>query len=376
MIRDRLMRRQQIGEAPGTIAAPTGAIETHIDLTVFDASEIHRTKDATVDQCTEAARNDRVAWVNVVGLSDAELIDDLAERFGLHDLAAEDVVNTHQRPKLEEYGEHLYIVVRMPRLMIDEGQERDDIDAGLDLEQVSLFIGDGWLLTFQERPGDCFDNLRKRLRNPKRLVRQRGSDFLGYAIIDSIVDSYFPVVADYAERIDEIEDRLMLLEEPIDLIGRLHRIRTEIRELRRTAWSHRDLLRSLMNYGGTWIQDDTRLHLRDVSDHTLQLVELLESNRDSCSDLQDLYLSTAGMRMNEVMKVLTVIATIFIPLGFIAGLYGMNFNPEVSPYNMPETQWYFGYPMAIAMMVVLTVAMLAFFYRKGWLRDATRGPRG
>ena len=299
--------------------------------------------------------------MNIIGLGNKEVILKIATQFGLHGLAVEDVVNTHQRPKFEEYVDHFYAVLRLP----------SHVD-GLYREQISIFVGKDYVLTWQEHSGDCFQPIRERLKSTKRMIRQLGSDFLAYALIDTIVDSYFPVLEHYTGELDQIEDELGD-EENGDSLKRnpivdLYRLRSEVRVLRRDAWAHRELVRSLIANESNVITDETRLHLRDVLDHTHHLVDLAEACRDSCNDLHDLCFTFMSMRMNEVMKVLTIIATIFMPLSFIAGLYGMNFDSSVSGWNMPETRWYFGYPFALLLMLTISVSMLMFFKQRGWMK--------
>ncbi len=343
------------GTAPGTISIDKDAPRPVIEVIQFDHESLRRLQNISPDAIPQVA-DDSVTWIDIIGLGDKKVIQQVAERFDIHSLAMEDVVNTHQRPKLEAFDDHLYIVLQMPSR-----------NGSLELEQISLFVGKNYVLTWQERTGDCFDPIRERLVLPKGMIRTHGNDFLAYALIDAIVDAYFPLLNQYSDALDEIEDQLTVALPQQPVIQRLHHLRSEIRTVRRAVWSHRDLLASILTYDGDLIGRDARLHLRDVADHTLRLVEMMEISRDSCSDLQDLYLSTVSLKMNEVMKVLTIIATIFMPLGFIAGLYGMNFSREVSPWNMPETHWYYGYPMALAIMIGVAVGMLCYFRRLGWI---------
>jgi len=340
------------------IVVPKGAIKPTIDVFRFNAKKVERLDTCEPDALPDVRDDDdTLTWVNVIGLGDRNVLEQVADHFNLHDLAMEDVAKTHQRPKLEEYSDHLYLVLRLP------SREQE-----LEREQISLFVGKNFVLTWQEHVGDCFAPVRERIESPKRKIRSRGSDYLAYALIDAIVDAYFPVMSVYADNLDRIEDSLTDTGAGAsNPIAQLHHLRTDIRLLRRDAWSHREVLRTLISYEGDLLTDETRLHLRDVLDHTLHLVELTESSRDSCGDLHDLYMSSVSMRMNEVMQVLTIIATIFIPLSFIAGLYGMNFDSATSPWNMPETHWYLGYPFALSLMTLVAAIMLLYFRRRGWL---------
>lgn len=356
------------------------ALTPEIDVIQFN-SEYFQQHDNVAATAIPKLTDRTVTWINIVGLGNKRIIEQVAERFNIHALAIEDVVNTHQRPKLESFSDHLYIVLRMPKreMALSVGASEKTAsdkpqtqEPAFDLEQISIFVGTRYVLTWQERDGDCFSRIRDRLRLSHGQIRQHGSDFLAYSLIDAIIDAFFPVLNKYSDALDDIEELLTEANGDYPVMKHLHVLRSDIRNLRRNAWSHRDVLRSLMAYEGELLSAETRLHLRDVADHTLQLVDLLETNRESCGDLQELYMSYVSMRMNEVMKVLTIIATIFIPLGFLAGVYGMNFSNEASPYNMPETEWYYGYPAALAMMLAVALAMLFYFRRRGWIGAKSR----
>lgn len=353
--RRRRHRHSQPGARPGSLVIDQTAPRPVIDVVQFDDTDFHCFSDISPEQIPPL-RCESVTWINVTGLGNLDVIEQVAARFNIHDLALEDVVNTHQRPKLEIFDDHLYLVLRMPR---HNGE--------LDIEQVSIFLGETYVLTWQERHGDCFDPIRERLKAASGLMRQRGNDFFAYSLMDAIVDAYFPVLSSFADMLDQIEDMLVEADSSFAVMHQLHAIRQDVRSLRHNAWSQRDVINALIGYHGDLVHDETRLHLRDVADHTLRVVEMLESSRDSCSDLQDLYMSMLSLRMNEVMKVLTIIATIFIPLSFIAGLYGMNFDARVSSWNMPETKWRYGYPMALGIMLIVAMGMLIFFRRRGWI---------
>jgi magnesium transporter len=318
---------------------------------------------ADVSEIPSLRATNPVTWVNVDGLGDEAVLRGLGEMFELHRLALEDVVNVHQRPKVERYGEVYFVVIRMPRGATP-----------LETEQVSLFLGKEFVLTFQEAVGDCLDPVRQRLRQGGPRLRQGGPDYLAYALIDALVDAYFPLLEHYAEILEHLEEDI--LQRPAQSsVSRLHAVKRDLMTLRREVWPLRELLSTLTREETTLVTDATRLYMRDCYDHAVQLLELVESFRDLASGLMDLYLSGVSNRMNEVMKVLTIIATIFIPLSFIAGLYGMNFNPERSRWNMPELGWRFGYPFALGLMAAVTVAMLVYFRRKGWLGGADEAQR-
>ncbi len=296
-----------------------------------------------------------VVWVNVDGVAHVDTVDRIGAVFGFHPLALEDVVNLGQRAKTEPYDEHLFIVARMPRA----GRRYTT-------EQISMFLGKGVVVTFQERSGDVFDPVRERIRQGKGRMRKRQADYLAYALIDAVIDSYFPILEDLGERLERIEDDVMRSPDP-KTVATLHRIKGDLLGMRRDIWPHREALGQLLREESSFVRDDTVLFLRDCYDHNSQLIDLVQVYREVCSDLMSVYLSSVSNRMNEVMKVLTIIATIFIPLGFIAGLYGMNFNPEKSGWNMPELNWSFGYPVALILMLAVAVALILFFKRKGWI---------
>ncbi|MEK7703525.1 MAG: magnesium/cobalt transporter CorA, partial [Myxococcota bacterium] len=302
-------------------------------------------------------RPGRVLWLDVVGLGDAELVLELGSLFALHSLALEDAVNVHQRPKAEDYGDSVYVVLRMPSLV-----------GSLDLEQVSFFLGTDFVITLQQHAGDLFGPVRERIRHDKGRVRQHGADYLAYALIDAIVDHYFPILEQYGERLDTLEERILARPEPAS-VSEVHAIRHELYALRRALWPTRDALAELGRTEATAISHETQLFLRDCHDHAVQLIDMVEACRELAASLMDLYLSGLSQRMNEVMKVLTLIATIFMPLAFVAGLYGMNFDPAASPWNMPELRWPFGYAFALALMASIAGGMLGYFRRKGWLGD-------
>ncbi|MCP5152242.1 MAG: magnesium/cobalt transporter CorA [Chromatiales bacterium] len=300
-----------------------------------------------------------VTWVDVQGVRDVERVRALGEALGLHALALEDVVNVHQRPKIEDFEDHLFIVARMPLA-----------DGVSGTEQVAMFLGERYLVTFQERPGDCFDPVRQRARQSSRL-RGQGPDYLAYALLDAGVDSFFPVLEGAGERIESLERDATERPDRVDM-ARIQAVKRELLILRRAVWPTREMLAAFLREESTLVDPRTRVYLRDCYDHTVQLMDVLETYREVASGLVELYLSSLSMRMNEVMKVLTVIATIFIPLSFLAGIYGMNFDRDASPWNMPELGWVYGYPFALGLMVLVAAVLLGYFWRRGWLGRAAR----
>jgi len=303
------------------------------------------------DRLDEMAKNEHVAWIDVDGLGSAEAIDRLAQAFDLHHLAVEDSIHVHQRSKVEVYPNHLFIVARMAQL-----------DRHLNTEQLSLFLGRNYVLTIQEgRPGDCLENVRERLRKGYAALRENGADYLTYAILDSVIDSYFPVVEAFGDQLSDLDDRLSDSGMQVPL-SEIHRLRSELLLMRRSVWPHREAINQLLRETHQLIKPETRIYLRDCYDHVLQIIDVVETYREVCSDLRDFYMSLASHRANEIMKVLTIISTIFIPLSFIAGIYGMNFR------YMPELEWKYGYVYALAVMGVFAMGLITYVFRRGWFR--------
>jgi magnesium transporter len=299
-----------------------------------------------------------VVWLDVAGLGDGALLAELAERFGIHRLAMEDVVNVHQRPKVEAYGEHFLVLLREPWL--DAGEA----DGGGD--QVSLFVGPGWLLSFQEDRKDCFEPVRERIRQPGRLIQRSGSDYLAYALIDTLVDAHFPILEAEGDALEALQDQILRQPDP-ELLAEIYEAKHRLSSMRREIWPLRELLNGMIRDPLPGLRDETRIYLRDCYDHAIVVLELCEGLRDMASELMNFYLSAVGNRANEIMKVLTIIGAIFIPLTFVAGIYGMNFDPDRGPWNMPELRWAYGYPATLALMLVIALVMLWFFKRRGWL---------
>jgi len=293
-----------------------------------------------------------VSWINIDGLGDVAMLRELADHFGLHPLALEDVLRTVQRPKIEEYEDHFFIVVQVPFW---------DGPLDVDFEQVSLFLGTNFLITIQEDASrDVFDPIRARLRSGRGFARTRGHDYLAYALLDVAVDRFFPVLEPLGEAIEALEDEL--LETPAKKsVVKLHELKRALLLLRRNAWPMRDLVSALSRDDFNLITRETRVFLRDCYDHSVQIMDMVEGYRDLSTSMMDIYLSSLAMRTNEIMRVLTVVSTIFIPLTFIAGVYGMNFE------DMPELKMAHAYPVCLGLMVLIAVGMLALFRRKGWL---------
>ena len=346
------------GTAPGTLRARDDPRTTTVRVTVMDYSPEHLTEREVeqVEDLFPYRDSPSVTWINVEGLSDISLLETIGRHFRFHPLALEDVLNCGQRPKVEDYEEYEFVVLK----------SLDVVDERLTVEQISLFFGRNYVITFQEVPGDSFDPVRERIRRGKGLIRRMGPDYLAYALTDAIVDEFFPVLEHYGERIEELEDQLVARPGP-EILHEIHLIKRELLVLRRAAWPQRDLLNSLLRDDTELVRAETKVFLRDCYDHQVQAMDMIETYRELAAGMLDVYLSSLSNRMNEVMKVLTIIATIFIPLTFIAGIYGMNFDPDVSRWNMPELRWAYGYPASLILMAGVAVGLVMYFRRKGWL---------
>lgn len=351
----RKRRTFVVGAPPGTLAADPEAPKPAIYAFGYKADAVHEQVITNVDDIKTLLNDWPVVWINVDGLGDASIIEALGRIFGLHPLALEDVVNVQQRPKVETYDTYQFIVLRMVTL----GTE-------VTSDQMSMFLGKSFVLTFQEHAGDCFNGVRDRLRKGSPRLRSSGPDYLAYALIDALVDHYFPSLEQVGDRLDALQEAV-IAKPSMDTVRELNDMKRGLLQLRRAIWPLRDELSSLLRES-PFVTKETATYLRDCYDHTIVLMDVLESSREISNSLMDVYLSSVSYRTNEVMQFLTIIATIFIPLTFIVGVYGMNFNPQSSPWNMPELNWYWGYPAVLGSMLVTAVGLLGYFWRKGWLR--------
>lgn len=345
------------GTPPGTLiehaAPPAGPLRLHlIDYTAEGVSE----QDAVgVPQCKTSLERDDITWIHARGNITAEALRELGEAFGLHPLALEDVLNTGQRPKLESYDHQLFIIMSLPVWR----------DENLATEQVSLFMGERYLISFHQGEGDPFEPVRKRLTAPAGKMRARDADYLLYSLLDLIIDEGFPVLEDMGERIERLEEEL--LDKPSKrVLSEIHVLKRDLLLLRRMLWPQREVLTQLMREDQTLIHEETKPYLRDCYDHTVQIMDLFETYRDMAASMLDVYLSSASQRLNEIMRVLTVITTIFIPPTFLVGVYGMNFGNPANPWAMPELHSYYGYPIVWLVIIAMMVGMLVFFKRRGW----------
>lgn len=355
MTRDHKKRSHKAGLAPGTLVhigrQKSGG--TRIDLLEYDASHIEESHFDSLTSCPPPKPSPVVTWINVDGLSQVEVLQQFGSCYGLHPLVLEDILATDQRPKAENYGEYLYVVLKMIRVEPHDGE--------LKSEQVSLVLGENYLISFQEGlEGDVFEPVRIRLQNGQAKLRVSGPDLLLHALLDIIVDNYFLVLEQLAERTEAVEDEL--IENPTtQTVQGIYQMRRQLFFLHKAVWPLREVLSGLQRSDSPLIRDTTGIYLKDLYDHTVQVLDTLETLRDMLTGMLDIYLSSVSHRLNEVMKVLTIIATIFMPLSFVVGLYGMNFR------YMPELEWRYGYPAVLLLLLAIAVGMVAYIRKKGWL---------
>ncbi|MFH1878254.1 MAG: magnesium/cobalt transporter CorA [Candidatus Omnitrophota bacterium] len=348
------------GLMPGTLVhvGEERTAKTRITIIDYDEENFSEQEIKSVEECLPFREKNTVTWINLDGVHEMDVIEKAGKCFKLHPLILEDIVNTAQRPKMEEFEEYIFIVIKM----IYTDDKNDEIVS----EQVSLALGENFVISFQEQEGDVFGVIRDRIRTGKGRLRKMGADYLAYAILDSIVDNYYIILEKYGEELESMEEILAVDPDPENL-REIHKFKREAIFLRKSIWPLREVTSALVRGESRFIKPSTGIYLRDVYDHTVQVIDTVENFRDMVSGMMDIYLSSISNKMNEIMKVLTIIATIFIPITFVAGVYGMNFNPEVSRFNMPELNWPFGYLFAWAVMIAIAGSMIAYFKRKKWL---------
>lgn len=345
--------RPPAGAAPGTLVIREGAPRPVVRMIQYSGDSLHEEQVHDLAGLADRVRPECVTWIDVQGLGDEQILRRIAGIFHMHPLALEDVVNVPQRPKVDAYDHNLLIITRMA--MLADGQN-------LDMDQVSIVLGPHFVVTFQERPGDVLDPVRNRIRQDVGVIRRSGPDFLAYAILDATIDGYFPVLEAVGERLEDVE-QAMIAGPRVETLHAVHDLKHDLLAVRRGIWPLRDAINALIRDENPLVSQPTRVHLRDCYDHCVQIIDVVETYRELASGLMDLYLSSIANRQNDIMRVLTVIATIFMPLTFLAGVYGMNFQ------YMPELHKPWAYPVLLACMAALALAMLAYFWRKGWLRQ-------
>jgi magnesium transporter len=345
-------RSHKAGLPPGTpmYIGDNPAEAARVTAIHYNETEVQEKEVEHLEECFTFRDKQTVNWINVDGLH-AGVIAQLGDCFGVPSLVLEDILNTDHRPKMEDFGDNLYIVLKM--LLCNNRHK------GILIEQISLVLGPNYVLSFQEREGDVFNPVRQRIHNSKSQLRKNGPDYLAYALLDTIVDNYFLILEMLGEQITEVEDELLSDPAP-KTVQKIHHLKREMIYLRTSVWPLREVIIALSRDEVALITPITRTHLRDVYDHTIQVIETIETYHEMLASMLDLYLSSVSNKMNEVMKVLTIIATIFIPLSFIASIYGMNFY-------IPEVQWPWGYPVILLVMLLISMGMLAYFRKKKWL---------
>jgi magnesium transporter len=344
---------QRIGLPPGTIPQNVRPSDKEVLVTVIDYDATHfqeKTFDK-ISECFPFRDTKTVTWINVDGLGNPELIEDLGKCFSIHPLILDDIFNTGQRPKMEDLEEYIYLTLKM-LTYIEETK-------AIKIEHISMVIGQNFLISFQEDIGDVFDPVRERIRKDGR-IRKFGPDYLAYGLIDSIVDNYFSVMEKLEEQVEDLEAELVT-NPTQDSLHKINRLKKDMIFLRKSVWPLREVINNLERSESKLIAESTKIYLRDVYDHTIQVIDALETFRDMVSGMIDIYLSGLSYKMNEIMKVLTLIATIFIPLTFVVGLYGMNFR------NMPEIEWEYGYYTVLVVMALMVIGMLTYFRKKKWI---------
>jgi len=343
----------RIGQSPGLLQARPGAHLGKLHVLAYGLDSFEELDAPEFGQISRLLGAQQNVWLDVDGNGDVALFESLGELLQLDRLALEDVLSAHHRAKEEAYENHHFLVLHMPTAQ--------------GIEQVALFVGENWVLSVQERPGDCFEAVRQRIRDGRARIRAGGATYLSYALLDAVLDAYGPLLSVERDRLEDLE-ALVLKDLSSEQLRRIHRVQRKVARLRRAILPMRDLTRALLRDDSPLLSELTENFLRDCHDHAQVSAELAEALKDQTTALLNLYLTLQGQRMNEIMKVLTIIATIFIPLSFIAGLYGMNFDPHVSRWNMPELGWRYGYPFALGVMATSAAALLLWFRHKGWFR--------
>ncbi len=347
-------RRSGVGAAPGSVHHDSDASPSRVHRFVYNDQSLREYDDAGSKKIADVSEG--VQWIDVSGLGDTELLHRIGDTFKIHPLTLEDIVHTHQRPKAEIVADRLVVMLRLA-----------DQQTPPALEQISFVLCGRTLITFQERVGDSFDPVRRRLRESLGRIREHDADFLMYCLIDAAIDAYFPMLEEYGRTLEQLEDEVTLAATP-QANTQIREIKRELSVIRKISYAHREAMNRLVQDASGHVSESTQLFFRDCVDHATQILEVTESFREVVSDLRDLYFTQLSQRTNDVMRVLTIISTVFIPMTFIAGVYGMNFDRSASRWNMPETEWRYGYPFALLLMAAMACSMVVMFWKKGWLK--------
>ncbi len=351
---------KKIGLTPGSVVyvGEDRAEKVAIDLIEYDERNYTERRVENIDQCFPLKESPVITWINVGGIHEVEIIEKIGQHLNINPLVLEDLVNTGHRPKMEDAGNNIFVLLKM----LYEGKQKGELKT----EQVGIIFGDNFVCSFQESGRNVFEVIRDRIKRTVPRVRFMNADYLAYTLMDAVVDHYFLVLEQVGERVEALEDRLVNNPEPKNL-EIIHSLKRELILTRKAVWPLREVIGGLDRLETPLVRDTTGPYLRDLYEHTIQVIDTVETYRDMVSGLLDIYLSSVSNRMNEVMKVLTIIATIFIPLGFLAGVYGMNFDTSISPFNMPELSIRYGYVVFWAVVLLLASGMVWFFRRKRWL---------
>ena len=342
------------GMSPGTLVyiGETKDVDVKIQIIDYTKQDVIESEISDINACLPFIQKESVTWFNITGIHDTQLIADIGSQFGLHALVLEDIVNSEQRSKMDDYGDYLFVVLKM----VYSEKPADAIVH----EHISMVVAPSYVISFQSFTDDVFDPVRKRIHQGRGRIRNKGSDYLAYALIDTIVDNYFNVLGEIGDKVEDLDERV-ISDPQTDTLHEIQQLKREVLYIRKSTWPLREITSMLLKGESPVIQDDIHIYLKDVHDHTVQALETIEIYRDMLSTVLDIYLSSVSNRMNEVMKVLTIMATIFIPLTFLAGIYGMNFK------QMPELEWRWSYPLLLAIMVIILIAMLVWFKKKKWI---------
>lgn len=349
------------GLSPGTLVY-TGSKQIKdykLSCLLYDENEVSEIQNFSLNKLETVNAENKTVWINLEGIQHPEIMDSIGRHFSIHSLVLEDIMNVFQRPKIDDYENYLFIVVKSIDLLNSSNT--------VTYNQISMILGKNYVITFQDaNDDDIISPIKERILNNIGRIRKSGPDYLIYRILDQIIDNYFAALENIGEKIETVEDEL--LSNPVqDTSKKINNLKREMLSLRRSVWPLREMLNNLIKNESALIDKASYIFLRDLYDHVTQIIDIIENDRELISGLLDIYLSSLSNKMNEIMKVLTIISTIFIPLTFIAGIYGMNFNPAVSPFNMPEINLYYGYPAVMLLMIVITLLMILFFKRKKWL---------